>query len=933
MSNKRLSVVIDADTSAFQKSVRGMQDSVKGATGGISKSLGGIGGAVKGAMSNIGKIAGAVGVFKLVEGAINLVKGSVESAFNRIDTMEQYERVMTTMLGTADLAKASLDRVAETVKGTAYGLDVAAGATQRFVTGSMDIELAEKTVAAWGDAVAFYGEGSNEQFASVTDAIAKMNTKGKVDMEQLNRIIEAGIPVFEIFASATNMSIEEVQESLSKGEISAGEFTEIMNAALMEGTEGFKGIEGAAREAGASWGASFDNMKAAVTRGVISIVESIDEMLTSNGLPDMREMISNFGSKFEEVLTGAAEKIGPLVEKLMELSETIKESTAWQTLKEVIEQVTESGKTLLTEFFESETWATIKQTLADLAQAVLDIDFKELIADVGAFLDKWGPLIVGILAGIAAFKAITLAIAGWKIITTMITAFKTATTIFAGLKAAAVVLVPAIGAISWPVVAVAAAIGALIAIGVFLWKNWDTIKAKAIEIWGAIKEFFGRSLESIKAFFSETWSNIKVKVESVWNGIKGFFSGLWGSITATVKEKWNGIKTYLSNLWTSVMNVVKAIWEPIKGFFTGLWNGVKAVFSVVWNVIKTLIAVQMAAIMLVISTVWNAIATVINAVLKVIKAVVKTVWDAIGHHVKRAVNNIKTAVTTIWNTIKTVITTVMNVIKSVITTVWNGIKAVITTVVNTIRSVVTTVWNAIKTAVTTAVNAIKAVISRVWNAIKSTVTTVVNGIKTAVTTAWNNIKTSVSTAVNNVKTKVTTTFNSLKGTVTRVWNSIKSAIETPIRKAKNTVKTMIDKIKGFFNFSWKLPKLKMPRFSVSGSKNPLNWLKEGVPKINVDWYATGGIATGASVVGVGEKGDEAIVPLSQKHRMKPFAQAVASMMPEDNNNGGKSGGGDTVITGNTFVVREEADIKKIAYELKKLDDRESRGKGKRGAGN
>lgn len=135
----------------------------------------------------------SVGVVNAVSAAFNTVKQSVSSAFGRIDTMNQFNRTVTAITGSAESAGVALGQLKDITKGTAYGLDVAAKATQNFVTRGLDISQATDQVRIWGDAVSFYGKGTNEQFENVTDALAKMRTKGKVEMDQLDRLLKLGL--------------------------------------------------------------------------------------------------------------------------------------------------------------------------------------------------------------------------------------------------------------------------------------------------------------------------------------------------------------------------------------------------------------------------------------------------------------------------------------------------------------------------------------------------------------------------------------------------------------------------------------------------------------------------------------------------------------------------------------------------------------------
>ena len=173
----------------------------------------------------------------------------------------------------------------------------------------------------------------------------------------------------------------------------------------------------------------------------------------------------------------------------------------------------------------------------------------------------------------------------------------------------------------------------------------------------------------------------------------------------------------------------------------------------------------------------------------------------------------------------------------------------------------------IKDAIVQKFTEIKEKVSTIFEAIKSVAQTVWNGIKTVISAAIRLIYALTIGRVKLMLTVIRTVFNAIKTVARTVWNGIKTAIINPITSAYEKVKSIISKIKSIFpiNIGKILKNVQLPKFSLEwGEKDfgKLGTIK--YPKgLDISWHAKGGIFDSPSIIGVGEAGAEAVVPLDK----------------------------------------------------------------------
>ena len=224
------------------------------------------------------------------------------------------------------------------------------------------------------------------------------------------------------------------------------------------------------------------------------------------------------------------------------------------------------------------------------------------------------------------------------------------------------------------------------------------------------------------------------------------------------------------------------------------------------------------------------------------------------------IESIKTSVTNAVTEIGNIFNAVMPAIQQLVQDVWPDIQGIVQGVMSILQQVVPPAWNLIQRIMSTVMRAIQAVVQLVWPLISTVIRTTVGTIKQTIT--------NISTVISSVKS---------------TFNSIKSAITEPIQKAKDTVSKVIDTIKGFFPISVGriLDNISLPHISVDGGEAPYGLMGRGYPpSFGISWNAKGGIFDGPQIIGVGEAGPEAVIPLSGE-RVKPFAEAVANAESKD----------------------------------------------------
>lgn len=416
------------------------------------------------------------------------------------------------------------------------------------------------------------------------------------------------------------------------------------------------------------------------------------------------------------------------------------------------------------------------------------------------------------------------------------------TTAFGGLTAIAGLVGTAIGAISLPVVAVVAAIAALVAAGVWLYNNWDMVKAKAIEVWNAIPEYASQAWQWIQgvwsgvgAWFGGIWDGIKESASVAWEWIKGIVSGAWENLKSSftgggdlLSETWEAIKAGVGEAWDGIKQAVIDKFNEIKqaflewvggqpvpvqemvtniiSIFTGLVGGIGAVWgfissgaSVAWEGIKGIAGGAIDWI----STKWDGIKSGASNAWESVKSTASGAFESVKGYASEKLGQAKTTVSNIASDIGSA----WDKAKDGAGKAFDNVKSTIGEKLGGAKSEADKVMEGVKSAI--ASSGVGEAFSKGFDSAKNAVSTAMSGIKSAVTVGITAVKAMIQLHVtgfaiifnagfNAVKTVVSTVFNAIKALVRGDINGVKTAIQSGLSQlggiARNAMSQMVSAV-------------------------------------------------------------------------------------------------------------------------------------------
>lgn len=322
-----------------------------------------------------------------------------------------------------------------------------------------------------------------------------------------------------------------------------------------------------------------------------------------------------------------------------------------QAITDTIAKAKEMGTAFLESDFGQSAIQTAKDAFEQLKSAMQGV--ADIAGDVKVFFEKNPELAIALASGVGAAAGAFLLFKGVLIVWAGVATLAAA----AGGALAAVMAV-----LTSPVTLVIAAFATLVAAGVYVYRNWDTIKQKANDAWQSIKETW----QGVGEWFGELWDKVK---QTFFNWLSQMPKPVQ-EMVANIGEIFSTIVDVAGAVWDGIANIAKSVWHAITEFVSYAIDKIKPVIKSVLEFFKN----AWDGLVSIAKTVWQAVASVVSYVFDKISGIIGTQFEAMKAIFMAGVTIFASIFNAGFEMVKTIFSTAFKVIKAVLTGDMQGVK-------------------------------------------------------------------------------------------------------------------------------------------------------------------------------------------------------------------------------------------------------------------
>lgn len=541
-----------------------------------------------------------------------LISGSLGDAVSRVDTLNQFPKVMQNLGYSADDASSTMTKLSDGIEGLPTTLDSIVGYTQSLVSTVGDLDTASDLALAINDAMTTFGASTEGASTAITQ-LNQMMSSGTYDAQSWLSINNSAPGLLDTIAESmlgAGSGMEDLRTKLNDGSISTEEFTQELISLDQDGTDSLTAFSESAKTATGGIETSMTNVKTAVAKNLANVIDAFNEDGQISGFFDsVKDGVNDVGGSLTTAAQDASGWVGDMQGEFATLSEsdadlseyamTVYESLRDDVLPKITEGLTDAGEQLAEDLPETleAAWDVASQTLEDLTGFELpeldSEDFETAIEGVQSVMDGLGGALQTVKDNsdkiVPAVAAAAAAIGAYSVATTVATALKTLKGATEGMTVAQKALNLAMSAN--PIALVITVIAALAAALVTAYVTNEDFRDKVNEAFATVRRTVVNVVKTVVKKVKDiatTLANVAAKVvETVGNIVQAFLE-LKDKIVERIAQVVKVVGGIKDKVLDAIGDAGSWLVDTGKNIITGLVSGITSFTSKVKNAITKL---------------------------------------------------------------------------------------------------------------------------------------------------------------------------------------------------------------------------------------------------------------------------------------------------------------------------------------------------------